>query len=122
MPYANIKGADQPAHPRSLISAFVFRYLDSIIPLLAMNEANLCSISIIIEPHCDKTNKMACVPSEDSDQPGHLRPAKTQISLGNINPRAKKPYHLTFLLDQTQNIPYCNVVRIFVRLFICFVN
>ena len=24
MPYANNKGADQPAHPRSLISAFVF--------------------------------------------------------------------------------------------------
>ena len=24
------------------------------------------------EPYCDKTNKMACAPSEDSDQPGHL--------------------------------------------------
>ena len=24
-----------------------------------------------IEPHRDKTNKMACAPSEDSDQPGH---------------------------------------------------
>ena len=24
IPYANNKGADQPAHPRSLISAFVF--------------------------------------------------------------------------------------------------
>ena len=24
------------------------------------------------EPHRDKTNKMACAPSEDSDQPGHL--------------------------------------------------
>ena len=23
------------------------------------------------KPHRDKTNKMACVPSEDSDQPGH---------------------------------------------------
>ena len=34
MPYANNKGADQPAHPRSLISAFVIRSLDSIIPLL----------------------------------------------------------------------------------------
>ena len=33
MPYANIKGADQPAHPRSLISAFVVRCLDSIISL-----------------------------------------------------------------------------------------
>ena len=32
--YANNKGADQPAHPRSLISAFVVRRLDSIIPML----------------------------------------------------------------------------------------
>ena len=23
------------------------------------------------EPHRDKTNEMACAPSEDSDQPGH---------------------------------------------------
>ena len=32
MPYANNKGADQPAHPRSLISALDVRCLDSIIP------------------------------------------------------------------------------------------
>ena len=31
MSYANNKGADQPAHPCSLISAFVVRSLDSII-------------------------------------------------------------------------------------------
>ena len=29
MPYANNKGADQPAHPRSLISTFVVRCLDT---------------------------------------------------------------------------------------------
>ena len=34
--HANNKGADQPAHSRSLISAFVVRCLDSIIPLLAL--------------------------------------------------------------------------------------
>ena len=33
MAYANNKGADQPAHARSLISAFVVRSLDSIISL-----------------------------------------------------------------------------------------
>ena len=36
VPYANNKGADQPAHPRSLISAFVDRCLDSIIPLVSI--------------------------------------------------------------------------------------
>ena len=29
--FANNTGADQPAHPRSLISAFVIRFLESII-------------------------------------------------------------------------------------------
>ena len=33
MSYANNKGADQTAHPRSLISAFVVRCLDSTISL-----------------------------------------------------------------------------------------
>ena len=36
MSYANNKCADQPAHPRSLISAFVVRCLDSIISLDAI--------------------------------------------------------------------------------------
>ena len=34
----NNKGTDQPAHPLSLIKAFVVCYLDSIIPLLAIAE------------------------------------------------------------------------------------
>ena len=38
MPYANNKGADQPAHPRSLISTFVFRCLDSIMPLVSISK------------------------------------------------------------------------------------
>ena len=33
MSYANNKGTDQPAHPRSLIRAFVVHCLDSIISL-----------------------------------------------------------------------------------------
>ena len=35
LPYANNKGADQPAHPRSRISTFFVRCLDSIIHTLA---------------------------------------------------------------------------------------
>ena len=33
--FANNTGADQPAHPRSLVSAFVIRFLESIICKLA---------------------------------------------------------------------------------------
>ena len=38
LPYANNKGVDQPAHLLSMISAFVVRCLDSIIPLLAISK------------------------------------------------------------------------------------
>ena len=37
MPYVNNNGADQPAHPGSLISAFVVCCLDSMIPILAIS-------------------------------------------------------------------------------------
>ena len=47
MPYANNKGTDQPAHSRSLISAFVVRCLDSIIPLVSISEiSSLCLASV----------------------------------------------------------------------------
>ena len=38
LPNANNKGADQPAHPRSLISTFVVHCLDSNIPILAKSK------------------------------------------------------------------------------------
>ena len=49
MPYANNKGADQPAHLRSLISTFVVRCLDSMICILAISSfkilTSFCSCS-----------------------------------------------------------------------------
>ena len=38
MPYADNKGADQPAHPRCLIRTFVVRFLGSKRPVLAKAE------------------------------------------------------------------------------------
>ena len=38
MSYANNKGADQPAHPRSLISTFVVRCLDSVMSLVSVTK------------------------------------------------------------------------------------
>ena len=40
MPYANNKGADQPAHPRSLINTFVVRCLDSMMCILAISKVS----------------------------------------------------------------------------------
>ena len=48
MAYANNKGADQPAHPRSLISAFVVRSSDSIISpdsIADISRLNLASVA-----------------------------------------------------------------------------
>ena len=39
--FANNKGADQPAHPRSLISAVVIRLLERIIPKLVTSEISM---------------------------------------------------------------------------------
>ena len=40
MPYANNKGADQPAHPQGLISPFVVRclYVDIITPVVVLSK------------------------------------------------------------------------------------
>ena len=41
--------------------------------MISSISSDLCfrTYSSIKEPHNDKTNKMTCAPSEDSDQPGH---------------------------------------------------
>ena len=49
MPYANNKGADQLVHLRSLISIFVVRCLDSIIPQVSVSEISslyLASVAV----------------------------------------------------------------------------
>ena len=39
--FANNRGADQPVHPRSMISAFVIRFLESIICKLATDDVSI---------------------------------------------------------------------------------
>ena len=47
MSYANNKGADQPAHPRSLISAFAVRCLDGIISLDSIAEISRTKLASV---------------------------------------------------------------------------
>ena len=48
--YANNKDAGQPAHPRSLISVYVIRCLDSIIPPFSIFEiSNLYLVSVAVQ-------------------------------------------------------------------------
>ena len=47
MSYANNKGAGQPAHPRSLISAFIVRCLDSVMSLVSVTKiSSLMLVSV----------------------------------------------------------------------------
>ena len=52
MPYANIKGADEPLHPRCLISTFVVPCLDNIILLLAIAEISRLLLVSVVEQAC----------------------------------------------------------------------
>ena len=47
--FANNKGADQPAHLRSLISAFVIRFFENIICKLATGEISIFKIVSVAE-------------------------------------------------------------------------
>ena len=49
MSYANNKGADQPAHPRSLISAFVVRCLDSVMSLVSVTKISSLMLASVAE-------------------------------------------------------------------------
>ena len=49
MSYANNKGADQPAHPRSLISAFVVRCLDNVMSLVSVTKISSLMLTPVAE-------------------------------------------------------------------------
>ena len=49
MSYANNKGADQPAHPRSQISAFVVRCLDSVMSLVSVTKIPSLMLASVAE-------------------------------------------------------------------------
>ena len=49
MSYVNNKGADQPAHPRSLISTFVVRCLDSVMFLVSVTKISSLVLASVAE-------------------------------------------------------------------------
>ena len=49
MSYTNNKGADQPAHPRSLISAFIVLSLDSVMSLVSVTKISSLILAFVAE-------------------------------------------------------------------------
>ena len=105
--YANNKGADQPAHPHSLISAFVVPCLDSVIP-------KLLQVWVLPSGKPQKTGflmtwlkwaatwqnqQKECAPREDSDQHGHL-PSLIRV----FAVRMKKPWVLSYPLSAQRRL------------------
>ena len=65
--FENNKGADQPAHPRSLISAFVIRLSESIISRLATSEISIFYlVSVGKETALSETSKTVFVATRPS--------------------------------------------------------
>ena len=52
MSYANNKGADQPAHPRSLISAPVVHCLDSVMSLVSVTKISSLMLASVAKQAC----------------------------------------------------------------------
>ena len=64
-------------------------------------------MNIIIESHRDKTNKMVCASSEDSDQPGHL---PSLISLCCLHEERSLATHKAHSEDSDQTGRTCHFV------------
>ena len=86
MPYVNNKSADQPAHPCSLISAFVVRCLDRIYPLVSISEIS--------------SHYLAPV----SEQAGLSLPWSKTLMTDFL---VTKPFNYTYTTERlTQQVPY----------------
>ena len=60
---------------------------------------NVSTVKFLNEPPHDKTNKMACAPSEDSDQPGHP-PSLIRVFAVSM----KKAWVLSYPLSMQQRL------------------
>ena len=49
LPYANNKGADQTTHPRSLISAIIVHFLDSVKPVFSISKISKLKLVSVAE-------------------------------------------------------------------------
>ena len=130
----NNKGANQPAHPRSLISAFFVRCLYSIIPLVSISKfSSLYQVSVAAQANLSLTwsetpkagfllmrlnrftvlgqKYLSCLMTKPK---WPVRPAKTQISLGI---RPAHPGWSEYSLDAQSLCWFCHVLAHFLHLF-----
>ena len=87
MPYASNKGADQPAHQHSLISAFVVHCLDSTIPPFSIYEISSLQLVAVA------AQAGLSLPCSQTPKTGFL---VTRLILETGNIRGNKAYKLFY--------------------------
>ena len=104
MLYASNEGVDQPVHLRSLISAFVVHYLDSIISMLAKYKisrlASLCSWAGWFESYLD-TNSRRQVFSWHGSDSIWAGPCVNRVVITQANSKKVKPACTCVLSQQS---------------------
>ena len=82
MSYANNKGADQPAHPRSLISAFIVGCLDSVMSLVSVTKISSLMLASVAEQASLSLTWTETPEDTFSRDEDHMKTAKCMIYTG----------------------------------------
>ena len=114
MSYANNKDADQPAYPRSLISAFVVRCIDSVISLVSVTKSSSLMLASVAEQASLSLTSLEPPEGTFSHGEAHLN---TEERLHNKTPSSSvsncfSPY--LFLSDNIKHIFKLNWIIFFV--------
>ena len=114
LPYGNNKGADEPAHLCSLISAFIVRCLDSIIPTLAISSFKaLASFyglwPVLIYPGCKPRRQVfSWRGSHDWPEQGYLSCLTTKPTKWHVCPaKTDQPGHSLSLISRVFAVCGC---------------
>ena len=91
MSYANTKGADQPAHPRSLTSAFVVLCLDSVMSLISVTKVSSLLLASVAEQASLSLTWSETLEDTFSYKAAQLGFSVIQITSLKTEPRHEKP-------------------------------
>ena len=85
MSYANNKGADQPAHPRNLISTFVVRCLDSVMSLVSVTKISSPLLASVAEQTSLSLTWSETPEDMFSHDEAHPKIQRITMSIRNVN-------------------------------------
>ena len=112
MSYANNKGAEQPAHSRSLISAFVVRCLASVMSLVSVTKISSLILASIAEQASLCLTWSETPEDTFSYDEAHIYRADAYSSAQNINILCSKPFWLNMCQSFWYGLSwYAHIIR-----------